>query len=149
MNTSSKRFSKAASLIVSYLVVLIVAVFLSSFLMNRDKIGCNPTISASSNSSVVFIPNLDITDQMNYNVKEAYIYLVHQTEVNGIRVEQTIWSTLAKKNKQYVLNSKELGISSDRTRPLTKGHFLLKGSYFPYIGVIKNTTFAEFSARIS
>ncbi|KAI5190954.1 signal peptidase complex subunit 3 [Nematocida minor] len=146
MNTSSKRLSKALSLISSYLTVLVIAISISSFLMNREKGNCRPVLHSATASSIVFTPNLDLTSKMNYNVKEAYIYLVHKTNVKGIDVEKVVWSTLAKTSKTYTLNHREFGSSDDYTRPLFQGSFHLKGTYFPYIGFIKNVTFAEFSS---
>lgn len=145
MNTSSKRLSRTFSLITSYLVVLVVCVFISSFLTGTEKISCSPTIHSTTNSSIVFTPNLDIQNRMNYNVKEAYIYLVHKLEIDGVQTEQTVWSTLARTNNNTILKEKEFGISTDK-RPLLEGVFILKGSYFPYIGIIKDEVFAEFSS---
>ncbi|KAI5135824.1 uncharacterized protein NESG_02107 [Nematocida ausubeli] len=148
MNTTSKRLSATVSLSASYLAVLLVAIFLSTFVMNRNTPKCIPVVHIAEPSYAIFTPNIDITSTMNYNVKEAFIYLVHQIEIKGVELEQVVWSTLAKKEKNYVLIKECKAKSNDANKPLTKGKFILKGSYFPYIGVIKSKTFAEFPCKV-
>ncbi|KAH9385795.1 signal peptidase complex subunit 3 [Nematocida major] len=149
MNTASKRFSKLLSLIASYTSVLVFIIFASTVLLNRDTPQCTPTIHSNSKTCMVFTPNIDISKTINYNVKEAYIYLVHKTQENGVVVEQTVWSTLAKKEKTASLFEKAVAYTKNSKMPLTAGTYVLKGSYFPYIGIIKSKTFAEFSSTPS
>lgn len=149
MNTASKRLTHVLSLASTYLGVLIGVIALSTFILNRDMPRCNPTVHSISKTCLVFTPNVDLTNTINYNVKEAYVYLVHKEETDGIVLETIVWSILAKKNKALALKDKALGCITDSSHELNKGSYVLKGTYFPYIGFIRNKTFAEFSAERS
>ncbi|KAI5131163.1 signal peptidase complex subunit 3 [Nematocida parisii] len=147
MNTSAKRLGKVISLISSYTGVLVMAIFISTFILNRDTPQCTPTLHVAEPAYIKFTPNVDITSTVNYNVKEVFVYLVHKTHINNVEVEQIVWSTLAKKKNDCVLINECMGRSNDANKPLSRGKFILKATYFPYIGFIKNKTFAEFPVK--
>ncbi|OAG28966.1 signal peptidase complex subunit 3 [Nematocida displodere] len=148
MNTFSKRASTAASLYMTYLTLVVGVVFVTSFFMNINVPSCSPVIYSVNKSNLVFSPNINLEPTINYNVKELYMYLVQRVESNGEVDEKTIWSTLVKKNGQTKLFSRVVGSTDDPKRPLLSSTFVLKGSYFPYIGLIKHRTFATFKGEM-
>lgn len=146
MNTVTKRACKVVSLYISYLVAALGVIFVGSIVSNRGNINCNPTVHHVTQHYLILTPNLDIRKSMNYNIKEVYVYLVHQIENNEKMNEQTVWSTLVKKNNTSSFTKPIDIFNPNRNRFFTKGVFSLKATYFPYVGVVKNKTLKVFTA---
>lgn len=144
MNTLTKRACKVVSLYFSYLTAAVVVIFIGNLLSNRGTIPCTPYINSISERFLRFTPNLDIRKSINYNVKEVFIYLTHQIDYKEKKNEQIVWSTLAKKENNFSFDKPIVVFNPNSNRLFTEGEFILKATYFPYIGVIKNKTFKVF-----
>ncbi|KAI5187107.1 hypothetical protein NEHOM01_1938 [Nematocida homosporus] len=146
MNTSSKRLGKVLSIFSSYLGVLCLVLLIGSLLMNRGDLPCSPSIQKAKSGSMVFTPNINLESTLNHNVKEVYVYLVHRTQRGDKISEKTVWDTLIKKNGISHLQKGIIVKTADTSRPLNKGEFHLRASYFPYVGLIRYKTFAVVKA---
>ncbi|KAI5191149.1 hypothetical protein NECID01_1318 [Nematocida sp. AWRm77] len=149
MNTAAKRTGTVCSLFVSYIMIFSLVIGASSFFTPRDTPVSVPVVHKVGSNFLKITPNLNLSHTDNYNVREIYVYLVHRVKIDGYTYERTIWDKLVKKTDSFVLDEPiTCGIKTDdAVRPLTKGEFLLKGSYFHYIGFIKDKTFAEFKPK--
>jgi len=141
---------KVFSLFTSYLFALAVVILITSVFMNRSTPQVSPTVHSVKYNEIVFTPNLDLKGTDNYNVREVYLYLVHRVEDNGKIYEKTVWDRLIKKENSLNLKKKEkVSVVPWRGNTLRKGTLVLKGSYFHYIGVVKEKKFSEFDPKIS
>ncbi|KAI5179689.1 signal peptidase complex subunit 3 [Nematocida sp. AWRm80] len=140
MNTVHKRVMTVCSLAFNYLLILVALICLNSILYRNNS--SNPIINEKYYNRIVFIPNL--TNKIDYNTKEIYLYLVQSTRDKTKNVDSIIWSTLVKKDNKKILNNK-INVRIDNTvnNALNKSTFILKQTHFPYIGLIKESTLGE------
>lgn len=144
MNTLSKRTAKVISLTSTYTMLALAIIFAGSFFEHSRNTPCTPTIHYVSNNRLEITPNVNLEkESRNYNTKEIYLMLVQQKQMNGNLTEREVWSTLVKKKEMRKLTNKLLILrSTAREPPFTGSTFVIRASYFPYIGLVKTRNLA-------
>lgn len=144
MNTLSKRTAKILSLCSTYAMLAIGLVFVGSFFEHRRSAPCTPTIHKVSSNRLEITPNVNLEKAArSYNTKEIYLMLVQQKKMNGNLTEREVWSTLVKKKGIPKLTKKLLVLrSTAHEPPFTDSTFVLRATYFPYIGLVKTLDLA-------
>lgn len=146
MKTARKRLSSLVSFIFNPTLVLLLAIFLSSFLVVKKPPAADLRVleykSYGRNMVVSFEPNVDLSTQFNFNLKQVFVYLraTYPDMENGSEI---VWSRIVRRGDEKRLSGvfrSNYDIAGDLSR---RAVFELRGNYFPFVGIVRDVLFCR------
>ncbi|KAF9763667.1 Signal peptidase complex subunit 3 [Nosema granulosis] len=144
MHKASRRISFISSALMNPTLILLFSIFACSLLFVKPLPKANIQIKSLDASSyrriLTFNPNVDLSDQFNFNVKQIFVYLrvIYPTKSSEI-----LWSKIVQRGDVYKL------VENVRSNYEIKGEvgrnvvLELRGNYFPFVGIIRDFSFGE------
>lgn len=144
MHKLQKRFSFVFYGLFNPTLILLSSIFILSLLFDKTNLKTNIKVHSVETSGrrriLTFNPNIDLSPQFNFNVKQVFFYLraVYPTGSSEI-----LWSEIVKRsdNKKYIKFVKsnyeirgQVGVNVTLE---------LRGCIFPFVGIIKDKMFGK------
>jgi len=166
MKNTKERFMCLCGKALNLTLVLFLMIFLTSLINKPPKLSVSPKILRVSKTvewtSVSFVPNVDLSTQFTYNVKQIFLYLICRVDEkengmesdsksvsdgssnNSNKKENMVWSRIVRKESvEKVFNKVE---KNNYVFSLGKGKkvtFELRGNVFPVVGQVKDVLYGE------
>lgn len=141
MKDFSSRANTFSSVLMNCTIALLFVIFFVSYMTPIKPIAGDLKITWMSPGNgfrvVRLIPNIDLTPQFVFNIKQIFLYVVAKS--NG--KEEMLWSKIVKNGGNYVF--KELVQSTYPLDPSGKIEFELRGSIFPYTGQLIDVSYGS------
>ncbi|EPR78783.1 Signal peptidase protein [Spraguea lophii 42_110] len=138
MNTFSKRISHILNYTFYATIVLLILIYMSSLWYKRSTPTSNLTIkelSALTFPKLVFNPDIDLSNQFNFNTKQIFVYLKMIYGPSN-KYSEMVWSKIIKADdnkllKNDIYNNYKF---SKEVRYFQNVTFELRGSILEYVG---------------
>lgn len=147
MKNTFSRISSFSSVLFNCTIGLLIAMTIISHFIGTPKISSELQVTriSSGNSYRIceFIPNIDLKPQFNFNTKQIFLYLVLKENNRS----EMIWHTIVKNGGKYNFTEKLRSASFSTTKGNDSFDFELRGSVFPFVGQLKDVSYATISYK--
>ncbi|TBT97327.1 putative signal peptidase [Hamiltosporidium magnivora] len=150
MHTVGSRASACLGFIFNATTALIAMVGLVGFLLQRSPpnsefkvLKYQPYMTLTS-QSFTFIPNIDLKEEFNPNLKQIFFYVKVVFGKNKENSEM-IWSKIVtRKDEKKFFEAIKSNYRLSNLESYETLDFELRGCYFPYVGMIRDICFKTF-----
>ncbi|KHN69060.1 hypothetical protein M896_100440 [Ordospora colligata OC4] len=152
MKTASKRLAALASYAFNPTIVLLLGVFVFSYMVPKSLPESSLKIieyKSHGRSQVVFFePKIDLSSQLHFNLKQIFVYV---RAVYGGRSDRAeiIWSRIFERQSEKKELTKVFRSTYEVVGNLTDDPtFELRGCYTPYVGIVEDVLFCKTEVKI-
>lgn len=143
MKNTSARISEFGSVLMNCTIVLLFSIFLISYFTPLKDVSSNLKIvwmSPGKGFKVArLIPNIDLTPQFVFNIKQIFLYVVAKS--NG--KEEMVWSKIVKNGDKCKFFDLVQTTYNFEPNSNEKIEFEIRGSIFPYTGQLLDVFYGK------
>lgn len=144
MHKLQKRFSFVFYGLFNPTLILLASIFILSLLYDKKELTTDIKVHSVETSGrrriLRFSPNIDLTPQFNFNVKQIFFYLrvVYPTGSSEI-----LWSEIVKRSDSKVFTKLVHSNYEIRGEVGVNAVLELRGCVFPFVGMIKDKLYGK------
>lgn len=146
MKDTKSRISGFLGLAFNMTVLLLLVMFLDSFLRKLPPVRADLRLSHYSNRSthkaLRFIPNVDLTPHFTRHTKMVFLYLVC---TSGSK-QEIVWSRIVRRGDGCLLKAEESSalFVPAPNQPIT---IELRGNIFPFVGIMTTRDYGRLAVK--